>query len=264
MTDVYELNLSDMSDELTSVVDTKYGTLDSIQKSLNSNLAQNPNLKLNSPEAIRARRRSRNADIRNLQYAVVFNKLSLIYFFEKQFRSDIYKKTLETEEFFETRNSRNNPHMSGLHYKPFEPFSDIERYIEDKDIPSSDFKDRKAIEQVLFKLLEMAASTKMPSLQKVIDHAMSATTEKDKRVKFDGTLKQNLIRHIKDWSEKREVAKLELLHPAFRERLISTLEDISWIASDDSEGIKILAQGILINRYMLSINQGQKHRMRNF
>ena len=37
------------------------------------------------------------------------------------------------------------PHMSGLHYKPFEPFSDIERYIEDKDIPSSDFKDRKAI-----------------------------------------------------------------------------------------------------------------------
>ena len=50
--------------------------------------------------------------------------------------------------------------MSGLHYKPFEPFSDIERYIEDKDIPSSDFKDRKAIEQVLFKLLEMAASTK--------------------------------------------------------------------------------------------------------
>ena len=36
MTDVYELNLSDMSDELTSVVDTKYGTLDSIQKSLNS------------------------------------------------------------------------------------------------------------------------------------------------------------------------------------------------------------------------------------
>ena len=80
MTDVYELNLSDMSDELTSVVDTKYGTLDSIQKSLNSNLAQNPNLKLNSPEAIRARRRSRNADIRNLQYAVVFNKLSLIYF----------------------------------------------------------------------------------------------------------------------------------------------------------------------------------------
>ena len=59
MTDVYELNLSDMSDELPSVVDTKYGTLDSIQKSLNSNLAQNPNLKLNSPEAIRARRRSR-------------------------------------------------------------------------------------------------------------------------------------------------------------------------------------------------------------
>ena len=116
--------------------------------------------------------------------------------------------------------------MSGLHYKPFEPFSDIERYIEDKDIPSSDFKDRKAIEQVLFKLLEMAASTKMPSLQKVIDHAMSATTEKDKRVKFDGTLKQNLIRHIKDWSEKREVAKLELLHPAFRKRLIQTIENL--------------------------------------
>ena len=53
----------------------------------------------------------------------------------------------------------------------------------------------------------MAASTRMPSLQKVIDHAMSATTEKDKRVKFDGTLKQNLVRHIGDWSEKREVAK---------------------------------------------------------
>ena len=241
MTDVYELNLSDMSDELTSVVDTKYGTLDSIQKSLNSNLAQNPNLKSNTPEAIRARRRSRNADIKNLQYAVVFNKLSLIYFVENKFGSDIYKKTLETEEFFETRNSRNNPHMSGLHYKPFEPFSDIERYIEDKDIPSSDFKDRKAIEQVLFKLLEMAASTRMPSLQKVIDHAKSAATEKDKRVKFDGTLKQNLVRHIKDWSEKREVARLELLHPAFRERLISTIEDISWIASDDSEGIKIFS-----------------------
>ena len=131
--------------------------------------------------------------------------------------------------------------MSGLHYKPFEPFSDIERYIEDKDIPSSDFKDRKAIEQVLFKLLEMAASTRMPSLQKVIDHAMSATTEKDKRVKFDGTLKQNLIRHIKDWSEKREVAKLELLHPAFRKRLIQTIEDLPWIVTDDSEGIKIFS-----------------------
>ena len=93
MTDVYELNLSDMSDELTSVVDTKYGTLDSIQKSLNSNLAQNPNLKPNSPEAIRARRRSRNADIRNLQYAVVFNKLSLIYFVEKNL-DQIYIKKL--------------------------------------------------------------------------------------------------------------------------------------------------------------------------
>ena len=241
MTDVYELNFSDMSNELSSVVDTKYGTLGSIQKSLNSNLTQNSNLKPNSPEAIRARRSSRNADIRNLQYAVVLNKLSLIYFVEKQFGSDIYKKTLETEEFFETGNSRDKPHMSGLHYKAFESFSDIERYIEDKDIPSSDFKDRKAIEQVLFKLLEMAASTRMPSLQKVIDHAKSAATEKDKRVKFDGTLKQNLIRHIKDWSEKREVAKLELLHPAFRKRLIQTIEDISWIASDDSEGIKIFS-----------------------
>ena len=49
----------------------------------------------------------------------------------------------------------------------------------------------------------MAASTRM-SLQKVIDHAMSATTEKDKRVKFDGTLKQNLVRHIKDWLRKEK------------------------------------------------------------
>ena len=72
----------------------------------------------------------------------------------------------------------------------------------------------------------------MPSLQKVIDHAMSATTEKDKRVKFDGTLKQNLIRHIKDWSEKREVAKLELLHPAFRKRLIQTIENLPWIVTE--------------------------------
>jgi len=241
MTDTYEINFSQMSDELTSIVDTKYSTLDSIQKSLNSNLAQNPNLKPNSPEAIRARRLSRNTDVKNLQYAVIFNNLSLIYFVEKQFRSDIYKKTLQTEEFFEARNSTDKPHMSGLRYKPFESFSDIERYIEDKDIPSSDFKDRKAIEQVLFKLLEMAASTRMPSLQKVIDHAKSATTEKDKRVKFDGTLKQNLVRHIKDWSEKREVAKLELLHPAFRERLINTIEDLSWIVTDDSEGIKIFS-----------------------
>ena len=240
MTDVYELNLSDMSDELTSVVDTKYGTLDSIQKSLNSNLAQNPNLKPNSPEAIRARRRSRNADIRNLQYAVVFNKLSLIYFVENKFRSDIYKRTLETEEYFEAINSTDNPNVWTA-LQTFRIISDIEKYLDDNDIPQSDFRGRKAIEQVLFKLLEMAASTKMPSLQKVIDHAMSATTEKDKRVKFDGTLKQNLIRHIKDWSEKREVAKLELLHPAFRKRLIQTIEDLPWIVTDDSEGIKIFS-----------------------
>src|SRR6056300_410497 len=126
MTDTYEINFSQMSDELTSIVDTKYSTLDSIQKSLNSNLAQNPNLKPNSPEAIRARRLSRNTDVKNLQYAVIFNNLSLIYFVEKQFRSDIYKKTLQTEEFFEARNSTDKPHMSGLRYKPFESFSDIE------------------------------------------------------------------------------------------------------------------------------------------
>ena len=143
MTDVYELNLENMSNELTSVIDAKCGTLDSIQKSLNSNLSQNPNLKPNSPEAIRARRASRNADIRNLQYAVVFNKLSLIYFVENKFRSDIYKRTLETEEFFETGNSRDNPHMSGLYYKPFESFSDIEKYLDDNDIPESDFRDQK-------------------------------------------------------------------------------------------------------------------------
>ena len=154
MTDVYELNLSDMSDELTSVVDTKYGTLDSIQKSLNSNLAQNPNLKLNSPEAIRARRRSRNADLKNLQYAVVFNKLSLIYFVENKFRSDIYKRTLETEEYFEAINSTDNPLMSGLHYKPFESFSDIEKYLDDNDIPQSDFRGRKDVEQVLLSYLK--------------------------------------------------------------------------------------------------------------
>ena len=244
MTDLYEIVFSNMSDELTSVIDTKYGTLGSIKKSLNSNLSKNQNLRPNSPEAIRARRRSRNADIKNLQYAVVFNKLSLIYFVEKQFRSDIYKQTLQTEEFFETRNSTDNPLMSGLYYKSFESFSDIEKYIEDNDIPKSDFKDKKDVEQVLFRLLEMAASTRMPSLQKVIDHAMSATTEKDKRVKFDGTLKQNLIRHIKDWSEKREVARLELLHPAFRARLIETIENLPWIVTDDSEGIKIFSTAV--------------------
>ena len=32
MTDTYEINFSQMSDNLTSIVDTKYGTLDSIQK----------------------------------------------------------------------------------------------------------------------------------------------------------------------------------------------------------------------------------------
>ena len=241
MTDTYEINFSQMSHNLTSIVDTKYGTLGSIQKSLNSNLTQNPNLRPNSTEAIRARRLSKNTDVRNLQYAVIFDTLSHIYFVEKKFRSDIYKKTLQTEEFFEARNSVNKPHMSGLHYKPFESFSDIERYLEDKDIPKSDFKKQKAVEQVLFRLLEMAASTRMPSLQKVIDHAKSAATEKDKRVKFDGTLKQNLIRHIKDWSEKREVAKLELLHPAFRERLMKTIEDLPWVITDDSRGLKIFS-----------------------
>jgi hypothetical protein len=248
MTDVYDINFSDMSDELTSVIDTKYSTLGSIQKSLNSNLSQNSNLRPNSPEAIRARRLSRNSDVRNLQYAVVFNHLSLIFFVEKQFRSDIYKKTLQTEEFFEKRNTTDNPLKSGLYYKPFDIFSDIEKYIENKDIHKSEFKDRKAIEQVLFKLLEMAASTRMPSLQKVIDHANSATTEKDKRIKFDGTLKQNLIRHIKDWSEKREVAKLELLHPAFRERLINTIQNLTWIVTDEMQGIKTYSTTDSVNQ----------------
>ena len=176
MTDVYDLNLENMSNELPSLIDTKYGTLDSIQKSLDSNLSQNPNLRPNSPEAIRARRRLRNADLKNLQYAVVFNILSLIYFVENNFRSDIYKRTLETEEFFETINSTDNPIMSGLHYKPFESFSDIENYLDNNDIPQSDFRDQKDVEEVLFRLLEMAASTRMPSLQRVIDHAKSADT----------------------------------------------------------------------------------------
>lgn len=241
MTDVYDLNLENMSNELTSLIDTKYGTLDTIQKSLDSNSSQNPNLRPNSPEAIRARRRLRNADIKNLQYAVVFNILGLIYFVENNFRSDIYKRTLETEEFFETINSTDNPIMSGLHYKPFESFSDIEKYLDNNDIPQSDFRDQKDVELVLFRLLEMAASTKMPSLQKVIDHAKSADSEKDKRVKFDGTLKINLIRHIGDWSQKREVARLELLHSAFRQRLIQTIENLPWIVTDDSEGIKIFS-----------------------
>ena len=36
MTDVYDLNLENMSNELPSLIDTKYGTLDSIQKSFSA------------------------------------------------------------------------------------------------------------------------------------------------------------------------------------------------------------------------------------
>ena len=37
------------------------------------------------------------------------------------------------------------------------------------------------------------------------------------------------------------MARLELLHSAFRQRLIQTIENLPWIDTDDSEGIKIFS-----------------------
>lgn len=239
MTDIYNLDLSGMSNELPSIIDTKYSTLAMIQRSLTSNNAQVNNAQITPREAIRARRLQNNTEIKNLQYSVVFNFLSLIYFGNNDFHSDIYRQTLETDEFYENINPTSIPRMSGLRYKFYDSTSEIEKYINESDIDESEIRDSKEIESVLLKLLEMAASTRMPSIQKVIDHSLTEETEEGKRNKFDGALINNLIRHIKDWSERREIARQELLHSAFRERLMNTIKDLSWVEVEEIEGVEV-------------------------
>ena len=218
------------SEILPSRIDTQFSILNEIQRSLREikDLEKKSNKALSQKEKILLRRRENNTDLINLHKAVVFRELNIIYFKEKNFRADVYKQKLETDLFFE--NSK--PINSGYKHKKHEEPSTLEKY-QNSDYKTSEKE--KNIESVLLELYDMALSSDIPPLQKVIDHAQKGETEKDKRLIFDGTLKQNLIRSIGDWSQKKEIAKLELLHSSFRKRLIETIEKQKWIKKNDDD-----------------------------
>tara|TARA_A100001011_G_scaffold170559_1_gene179454 strand:- start:12510 stop:14063 length:1554 start_codon:yes stop_codon:yes gene_type:complete len=218
------------SEILPSRIDTQYSILDEIQKSLKEiKYFEKQSIKnLSQKDKILLRRREKNSDLINLHKAVVFRELNIIYFKDKSFRADIYKQKLETELFF----NGPKPLDSGYKYKKYEEPSTLEKY-QNNDYKTSERE--KSVESVLLELYDMALSSGIPPLQKVIDHSQKGETQKDKRIIFNGTLKNNLVRSIADWSQKKEIAKLELLHSSFRKRLIDTIELQKWIQKNDDE-----------------------------
>jgi hypothetical protein len=214
---------------LPSITDTRYCIVGEIQRSMNekfeiSEIEKKENL--TRTEEIRLKRRKRNDDLINLEQSVVLSEIHYLYFEQKKFRAGIYHDELRTDDYFERdqKGSLKLPLKSGQIWKKYDEYSEIKKY---KKIENG--SEERDVSLILLQLLTMAQKTNIPPLQKVIDHAMANSDEKERKEIFTRTLNINLTRHIKDWSELRENSRKELLHHSFRKRLENTLEDLSWI-----------------------------------
>ena len=221
---------------LPSITDTRYCIVSEIQRSMNEKFEITKIEKkedLTRVEEIRLKRRKRNDDLINLEQSVVLSEIHYLYFEQKKFRAGIYHNELKTDDYFERdqKGSLKLPLKSGQIWKKYDEYSEIQKY---KKIENG--SEERDVSLILLQLLDMAQKTNIPPLQKVIDHAMANSDEKERKEIFTRTLNINLTRHIKDWSEMRENSRKELLHHSFRNRLESTLEELSWIKTIEEDG----------------------------
>lgn len=214
---------------LPSLSDTQYCVVDEIQKSMLEKYEISMLEKIKKPtkaDEVRLRRRKRNSDLINLEQSAVLSEIFYLYFKQNKFNAGIYFEELKNETYFDRdkKNALTIPITSGQRWKEYEDTSEIRKWKEiKKGSKESD------VPLILYQLLDMAEQTKIPPLQKVIDHSMTGKDEEEKRKIFNRTLNINLTRHINDWSELRENSRRELLHSSFRSRLKDTLENLSWI-----------------------------------
>ena len=219
-----------------SLTDTQFCIVSEIQNSMNENyeisqLDQKEGL--TPKETVRLRRRKRNVDLINLEQSVVLSEIHYLYFKKGDFKAGVYQDALISEEFFSRKpgeGALTEPIPSGQKWKEHDESSEIKKYKQANKKSSE-----RDVFLVLYELLDMAKRTKIPPLQKVIDHSMATQDEKERREIFNRTLNINLTRHIADWSELREISRKELLHHSFRERLEGILENLDWLKVIDQD-----------------------------
>ena len=214
-----------------SIADTKYSLLSEIEKSMREQYEIENSKPKNQKEKIRLSRRKKNTDFIQLNQSVVLNELHKLYFLGGNFRSDIFKQTLENDQYFENPTNKKTPISSGYIWRAHQDDSEIAKYKD--SFKGYEIKELE-VALLLWELKSMAEEADLPKLQQVIDHAQSKATEEEKRKTFNGTLNTNLKRHVMHWTEKRENASKELLHHSFRERLKATIESLNWIKEKDS------------------------------
>jgi len=228
------------TNELPSLIDTKFSILDEIQKSLSTKFAKiNKNM---SPreKIIIDRRNKKLIPYKNLARATVFNQISAIYIVGKKFDAGVYKEELGSDLFVDDKGSFIK---SAYYFTEHDNTSEIEKYQE----PESP-KKKKSLELVVEHLEELAIEGSCSPIQKILDDSKSfilktefeentKKSEEEKRKIFNGLLNKELIRGIGNWSSLREVAAREIIHSSFRNRVERNLSELDWVQSLEEKSI---------------------------
>jgi len=228
------------TNELPSIIDTKFSILDEIEKSLSIKFAKN-NKNLSAREKIIIDRKNKKLiPYKNLAKAIVFNQISAIYIVGKKFGAGIYKEELGSDLFIDDKGKFIK---SAYYFSEHDITSEILKYQE----PNSP-KKKKSLELVVEHLEELAKLGNFPPIQKILDNSKSfilakeseentKKSEEDKRKIFDGLLNKELIRGIGNWSSLREVAAREIIHSSFRKRVERDLGELDWMQSFEEKSI---------------------------
>jgi hypothetical protein len=162
---------------LPSLSDTQYCVVDEIQKSMLEKYEISRLEKIKKPtkaDEVRLRRRKRNSDLINLEQSAVLSEIFYLYFKQNKFNAGIYFEELKNETYFDRdkKNALTIPIISGQKWKDYEDTSEIIKW---KDIKKG--SKESDVPLILYQLLDMAEQTKIPPLQKVIDHSMTGKDE---------------------------------------------------------------------------------------
>jgi len=228
------------TNELPSIIDTKFSILDEIEKSLSIKFAKN-NKNLSVREKIIIDRKNKKLiPYKNLTKAIVFNQISAIYIVGKKFGAGIYKEELGSDLFIDDKGKFIK---SAYYFSEHDITSEILKYQE----PNSP-KKKKSLELVVEHLEELAKLGNFPPIQKILDNSKSfilakeseentKKSEEDKRKIFDGLLNIELTRGLENWSSLREVAAREIIHSSFRKRVERELSELDWMKSFEEKSI---------------------------